>query len=105
MENKKYKVIGEIEILDEKGVKTGELFELGSIQEVPTKIGNKWIKEGLAELVDGEPSTSRKDDYEAKVYNKNNQVVRVYSKEVHGAGFKKLAEEFAAKFGYSLNLK
>lgn len=34
------------------------------------------------------------------VYSKTHQFVRSYSEDEHGAGFQKLAEEFAAKKGH-----
>lgn len=100
MENIKVKVVSKIEILDEEGVKTGKFLQKGSIQEVPVELANQWIEAKLATLVEDKPEESKV--VEAKVYNKNDQVVRVYSLEVHGKEFVKLAKSFAAKFGYSL---
>ena len=112
MENKKYKIIGKIEIYDEEQP-TGKFLRKGSIEEVPEELGSKWVENGLAILIEETNDTPLEDKdlgddtendkkIDAKVYNKDNQVVRVYSKEVHGKNFAKLAKEFANKKGYSL---
>lgn len=50
--NKQYRVVGEIEVHDEKGKATGQFLEVGSVQEVPEKLGKVWVKKGLAEEVE-----------------------------------------------------
>lgn len=45
-----YKILGHVEYGDENGDKQGEL-EIGSVQEVPKEIGDKWVTDGLAEFV------------------------------------------------------
>ncbi len=104
MENKKYKIIGEIKILDEKGVETGQVLELDSIQEVPVKLGKEWVKKGVALLVEDKPEDSKVDEKvtSVEVYTKDNQVIRTYTGEMHGKDFVRLAGEFAKKHGYSL---
>ena len=48
---KKYKVIGEIFPTDEAGTSLETALEIDSVQEVPSVIGDAWVKEGLAEEV------------------------------------------------------
>lgn len=52
IETKKYKVTGEIAVLNEDGTETGEKLEVGSIQDVPAELGNSWVEKGLAEAVE-----------------------------------------------------
>lgn len=50
----KYTITGKAEYTDEKGNVQGEL-EIGSVQELPVVIGEKFITEGVAELFDEKP--------------------------------------------------
>lgn len=104
MKNKKYKIIGEIKIVDEKGVETGEVLQKGSIQEVPEELGSEWVKNKVAVLVVDKPQDSKVDEKvtSVEVYTKDNQVIRTYTKEMHGKDFVRLAGEFAKKNKYSL---
>lgn len=115
-----YEVVGEIIPTDEKG-NALESLTIGEIVEMPKEIGDKFVKDKKAKLVkkekkeetieiplkddkiDDDTEISKTNDVE--VFNSNNQVVRVYSKEVHGKDFAKLAKEFATKFNYSLKSK
>lgn len=45
-----YKLLKEIPYTDEKGEGQG-VAEIGSIQEVPTELGDAWVDEGMAEKV------------------------------------------------------
>lgn len=119
-----YEVVGEIIPTDEEGNALEPLI-IGEIVEMPKEVGNKFVKDKKAKLVKAEKKEEKKeetieialeddkmdDDIEisktndVKVYNKDNQVVRVYSKEVHGKDFAKLAKQFATKFNYSLKSK
>jgi len=104
METKKYKIIGKIEIVTEEGKGTGKFLAKNSIHEIPEELGSKWVENGDAILVEDklDKDEEKTDATEIKVYNKDNQVVRVYSKAVHGKNFIKLAKEFTVKKGYSL---
>lgn len=119
-----YEVVGEIIPTDEEG-NALEPLTIGEIVEMPKEIGDKFVKDKKAKLVKAEKKEEKKeetieiplkddkidDDTEisktndVEVFNSNNQVVRVYSKEVHGKDFAKLAKEFATKFNYSLKSK
>jgi hypothetical protein len=63
--NKQYRVVGEIEVHDEKGKATGQFLEVGSVQEVPEKLGKVWVKKGLAEEVEA-PKVDETADVEVK---------------------------------------
>lgn len=62
-----YKITGLAEYTDEEGNKMGEL-EIGSIQSLPTQIGDKFIEDGVAEKVEdtgknpGETETEKSED-------------------------------------------
>lgn len=115
-----YEVVGEIIPTDEEG-NALESLTIGEIVEMPKEIGDKFVKDKKAKLVKAEKKEETieiplKDDKidddteisktnDVEVFNSNNQVVRVYSKEVHGKDFTKLAKEFATKFNYSLKSK
>lgn len=57
----KYRVLGEIESTDEEGNVTGTL-EIGSIQDVPVELGDKWVADGLAEKVEDESNENGNDN-------------------------------------------
>lgn len=115
-----YEVVGEIIPTDKEGNEL-EPLTIGEIVEMPKEVGDKFVKDKKAKLVktenkqetveipleddkiDNDIEISKTND--VKVFNSNNQVVRVYSKEVHGKDFAKLAKEFATKFNYSLKSK
>lgn len=46
-----YKVTGEIEACDQDGKPTGVKLEVGSVQKVPTALGEAWVSAGTAEVV------------------------------------------------------
>jgi hypothetical protein len=46
-----YKVLQPIPFIDEQGTQMGEA-EVGSVQEVPTLLGDNWVELGLAEKVE-----------------------------------------------------
>lgn len=116
-----YKVLGEIIPTDEEGNKQ-EALEIGSIVCMPKEIGDKFVEDKVAEFVeDFIPETNEKPSKSAdkkgevknspatmpqakvtkiEVYNKDNQVVRVYSLVEHGKDFMKLAKSFADKFSF-----
>lgn len=58
----KYKIVGEVEYTDTKGVAQGKL-EVGSVQEVPVAIGDEWVSKGLAEkFVEGDDANKNDAD-------------------------------------------
>ena len=75
--NKQYRVIGEIEVFDGKGKATGQFLEVGSVQEVPEKLGKEWVKKGLAEEVEA-PKVDETADVEAKEEEKKEPVEDKY---------------------------
>ena len=64
-------------------------------------MGRKKVVEEPKEVVAEEPVETGK---KAVIY-KGGSVVREYTPEIHGKGYKALAAEFAAKKGYEVRLK
>ncbi len=56
----KYKITGTAEFTDQNGLNVGVL-ELGSVQELPTAVGDKFVSDGVAELVEKLDSTPTPD--------------------------------------------
>jgi hypothetical protein len=52
-----FTITGAIPVLDGEGKETGGYLEIGSIQEVPTELGNSWVEAGLALAVDNSAQT------------------------------------------------
>lgn len=71
---------------------------------VTKKLKKEIVKEKVLEneIVTDKNTEKAVDITIAEIVNNEGQVVRVYSKEIHGDDFMKLAEEFAGKKGYSL---
>lgn len=47
-----YKVTGEIEGINEDGTPNGEFLEIGSVHELPTEVGDNFVKDGVAEKME-----------------------------------------------------
>lgn len=72
---------------------------------VTKKLKKEIAKEEVLEneiVIDSNIAEKAMDIAIVEVLSKDNQVVRVYSSEVHGDDFMKLAEGFANKKGYTL---
>lgn len=65
--------------------------------------GEKRLTELLTEVLGHEPVLEQKEEgLVFEILDTNGQVVRTYSAEAHGLECKALAEEFAAKRGYTV---
>lgn len=67
-------------------------------------MGRKKVEEPK-EGVNPTPEVVPEEKGKKAVIYSNGSVVRAYTPELHGKGYKALAEEFAAKKGYEVRLK